>query len=317
MHSSIRQVLSKKPVHVKLKNTESKYLTPTDKEDPVLPALFVFQGMRGSGKSYACVQMCRHFEKKGYIQRTFLLCPTAGEKDQKETIYANLKTLDQKDVCTNIHSFEKALVQIQERVKKDWSTYEKYLLHKKAFRNYTQNNRLSNEETAVLVEHDHNPPFMEVKPKRHMLICDDCQGSSVYTQARRGMLNHLSIKHRHIPFTICFLVQSWVGVPRTIRLNATQYLIFKTSDKTQLDQIYSAFANTVSREQFEDVYEEATGTDPHGFLYIDVVPKEPWMRFRKGFNKFLVPPSEHLRNDKRQNDYSRKRRRHQYATDTK
>ena len=302
---------------MKLKNTESKYLTPTDKEDPVLPALFVFQGMRGSGKSYACVQMCRHFEKKGYIQRTFLLCPTAGEKDQKETIYANLKTLDQKDVCTNIHSFEKALVQIQDRVKKDWSTYEKHLLHKKAFQNYTQNNRLSNEETAVLVEHDYNPPSVEVKPKRHMLICDDCQGSSVYTQARRGMLNHLSIKHRHVPLTICFLVQSWVGVPRTIRLNATQYLIFKTSDKTQLDQIYSAFANTVSRDQFEDVYEEATGTDPHGFLYIDVVPKEPWMRFRKGFNKFLVPPMEHLRNTKRQNDYSRKRRRYQYATDTK
>ena len=296
MHTSIRQVISKKPVHVKLKNTESKYLTPTDKEDPVLPALFVFQGMRGSGKSYACVQMCRHFEKKGYIQRTFLLCPTAGEKDQKETIYANLKTLDQKDVCTNIHSFEKALVQIQDRVKKDWSTYEKHLLHKKAFQNYTQNNRLSNEETGVLVEHDYNPPSVEVKPKRHMLICDDCQGSSVYTQARRGMLNHLSIKHRHVPLTICFLVQSWVGVPRTIRLNATQYLIFKTSDKTQLDQIYSAFANTVSRDQFEDVYEEATGTDPHGFLYIDVVPKEPWMRFRKGFNKFLVPPMEHFRN---------------------
>lgn len=317
MHTSIRQVVSKKPVHVKLKNTESKYLTPTDKEDPVLPALFVFQGMRGSGKSYACVQMCRHFEKKGYIQRTFLLCPTAGEKDQKETIYANLKTLDQKDVCTNIHSFEKALVQIQDRVKKDWSTYEKHLLHKKAFQNYTQNNRLSNEETAVLVEHDYNPPSVEVKPKRHMLICDDCQGSSVYTQARRGMLNHLSIKHRHVPLTICFLVQSWVGVPRTIRLNATQYLIFKTSDKTQLDQIYSAFANTVSRDQFEDVYEEATGTDPHGFLYIDVVPKEPWMRFRKGFNKFLVPPVEHLRNTKRQNDYSQKRRRYQYATDTK
>ena len=117
MHTSIRQVVSKKPVHVKLKNTESKYLTPTDKEDPVLPALFVFQGMRGSGKSYACVQMCRHFEKKGYIQRTFLLCPTAGEKNQKETICTNLKTLDQKDVCTDINNFEKALVQ-------------KFLLHK-------------------------------------------------------------------------------------------------------------------------------------------------------------------------------------------
>ena len=46
MHSSIRQVDFRKPLHVKLKNTELKYLTPTEKEDHVLPALFVFQGMR-------------------------------------------------------------------------------------------------------------------------------------------------------------------------------------------------------------------------------------------------------------------------------
>ena len=105
-----------------------------------------------------------------------------------------------------------------------------------------------------------------------MLILDNCQGSNMYTVARAGMLNHLSIKHRHIPVTICFLVQSWVGVPRTKRLNATPYLIFKTSDIMQLDQIYSAFANTVSRECFDAVYKEATD-DPHGFLYIDVVPK--------------------------------------------
>ena len=109
-----------------------------------------------------------------------------------------------------------------------------------------------------------------------MLILDDCQGSNVYTVARAGMLNHLSIKHRHIPVTICFLVQSWVGVPRTIRLNATQYFFFKTSDIMQLDQIYSAFANSVSRECFDALFKEATH-DPHGFLYIDVVHKELWM----------------------------------------
>ena len=84
----IRQVSSKKSLKVELKNAESKYKTPTDLEDPYLPGLFVFQGMRGSGKTYACVQMCRHFEQKGYIKHTFPLCPTAGhnEKDQKETI---------------------------------------------------------------------------------------------------------------------------------------------------------------------------------------------------------------------------------------
>ena len=36
---------------------------------------------------YACVQIFWHFEQKEYIQRTFLLCHTAGEnkKDSRES----------------------------------------------------------------------------------------------------------------------------------------------------------------------------------------------------------------------------------------
>ena len=48
-----------------------------------------------------------------------------------------------------------------------------------------------------------------------------------------------------------------------------------------------ALANTVSKECLDAVYHEAT-KDDHGFLYVDVVPKEPRMQFCKGFNDFLV-----------------------------
>ena len=109
----MRHAPAKHPLHVTLQNTKSKYLKPMEKVDPdsVLPTFFVFQDMRGSGKGYSCVQMCCHFKKKGYIQCTFLLCPMAmeGDKNQKETIYVNLKTVDQKDVYTDIHAFEKDL----------------------------------------------------------------------------------------------------------------------------------------------------------------------------------------------------------------
>lgn len=287
----IRKIPTRKRINPHLRNSESRYLTPTSPDDPVLPALFVFQGMRGSGKTYAAMMMCRHFERKGYIQRTFLLCPTAGDKNQKDTIYSNLRTLKQNDVCTSINSFEKALQQVEERVKNDWSKYEEYQKHKAAFEKHIKRDHLTVEEISLLEQHHFYPPSHEVKPKRHLLILDDCQGSSVYTTARAGMLNHLAIKHRHVPITICFLVQSWVGCPRTIRLNATHYCIFKTSDQTQLDQIYSTFANNVTREVFGELYREATSSK-HGFLYIDVTPKEPHMRFRMGFDHYLVVEDE-------------------------
>jgi hypothetical protein len=114
--------------------------------------------------------MCRHFEQKGYIQRTFLLCPTAGdnEKDQKETIYANLKTLKAEDICTNINHFEKALVQVQERVKTDWKVYEKYMDHKKAYKDSKKGKKLENDQIALLQEHQHNPLL---KLKNPNVIC--------------------------------------------------------------------------------------------------------------------------------------------------
>ena len=108
----------------------------------------------------------------------------------------------------------------------------------------------------------------------------------MYTMCRRDLMNHMTIKHRHIPLTICYLVQSWTGLPRVIRLNATHFIIYKTGNKKQLAQIYDNFGTYVSEQAFMDLYEYAT-QEPHGFLYIDTDPKEPYMRFRSGFNEFI------------------------------
>ena len=63
----VKEVHPKKQVKFKLKNCKSKYVINTAQTDPKLPGLFVFCGSRGSGKTYACVAMCSHFEKKHYI----------------------------------------------------------------------------------------------------------------------------------------------------------------------------------------------------------------------------------------------------------
>ena len=94
---------------------------------------------------------------------------------------------------------------------------------------------------------------------------DDCQGTNLYGIGRTDLMSHISIKHRHLPLTICFLVQSWTGLPRVIRLNATHFIVYI---------------------EFMVMYKYATAK-PHGFLYIDTDPKEENMRFRSGFNEFI------------------------------
>ena len=59
--------LKKSVVDLNLKTKKHKYVLHTAPEDPKLPALFVFCGNRGSGKTHACVAMVKHFEKMGFI----------------------------------------------------------------------------------------------------------------------------------------------------------------------------------------------------------------------------------------------------------
>ena len=78
-------------------------------------------------------------------------------------------------------------------------------------------------------------------------------------------------------------MQSWSGLPRVIRLNATHFIIYKTGDSKQLKQIYENFATYVHFDEFMKVYEYAV-SKPHGFLFIDT---DPSTRFRSGFNEFI------------------------------
>ena len=268
---------------MKFKNSKSKYSIDTSLTDPKLPSLFVFCGSRGSGKTYSCVSMCSHFEKKRYITRTFLICPTKTSND----IFHNLKTLNEKkDVCDDAGKGHRALSNIMAEVKRDWTKYEADVLYQHVYTTYWKGQRIMPlKYSYVLESRNHALPTIPQRPS-HMLIMDDCQGINLYGIGKTDLMSHLSIKHRHIPLTICFLVQSWTGLPRVIRLNATHFIVYQMGDKKQLKQIYENFANTIEEERFLELYKYAT-SKPHGFLYIDTDPKEESMRFRSGFNEFI------------------------------
>ena len=103
--SVVRIKHTKSKIDVKLKEKTPKFAIKTAKDDISLPAVVVFSGMRGSGKTYACIMFVRHLEKKKYITRTFLLCPTRHSND----LYSNLKTLKDKDSFGNENKYAEVL----------------------------------------------------------------------------------------------------------------------------------------------------------------------------------------------------------------
>jgi len=274
----------KQKVSFDLKKGHSKYALDTDPDDIKLPALITFVGARGSGKTYSCVALCRYFEQKKYVSRTFLISPTSESND----IYSNLKTLDsEKDVFKNPFEFGKNLEEVKSEIKNDWEKYELNEKYKKAYAKYMRDEySITIEEEMLLDRHSYEKPESIPRPN-HLLIVDDAQGTAMYSDSRTHSMTHMSIKHRHIPVTICFCVQSWTGLPRVLRLNSTQFVLFKTADKKQLIQMYEAFGNLVDLETFERMYKYCT-SKPNGFMFIDTDPKSEDKRFRNGFNEFLV-----------------------------
>ena len=165
-------------VNLELKKHKSKYVIQTERDDPKLPALFVFCGSRGSGKTYACVAMVKHFEKKHYITRTFLICPTKQSND----IFKNLKTLNDKvDVCDDETRCKHSLNNILQEVKKEWGHYEKEKEYRRVYKkNIEHPHKLDLKERTLLDSRGGAEPKDMVRPS-HMLIEDDCQGMDMYT----------------------------------------------------------------------------------------------------------------------------------------
>ena len=278
----LRKRKTARSIQVSLTQGFSKYAVPTLKDDPKLPAVIVFSGSRGSGKTYACVMMVRHFEQCRYVTRTFLLCPTRASND----VYSNLKTLNDQDVCDDDDTFHAFLDFVLKTIKAEWAAYDEAQVYASIYRKFQASPyTVSLQESAILEHHQYNPPTPVPKPA-HLLIIDDAQGTGLYNNTKKDLLNHMVIKHRHIPLTLCLLAQSWTGLPRVIRLNTTQFAVYKTGDKSQLKQIYDTFANIVTYEHFEHMYKSAVA-EPHGFLFIDTDPKSEHQRFRSGFNHYL------------------------------
>ena len=67
---------------------------------------------------------------------------------------------------------------------------------------------------------------------------------------------------------ILFLSQSYVCVPKEIRLNSTHYLIMKIHNKRELQQVAINHAVEINYKDFVKIYRNCTN-EPYSFLTID------------------------------------------------
>ena len=82
-----------------------------------------------------------------------------------------------------------------------------------------------------------------------------------------------------------FLTQSYFSVPKDMRLNCTHYVIFKLSNKRELQNIAISHSSNINYKDFVKIYRDCT-KEPYNFLTIDTTQPVD-KRFRKIFNDLL------------------------------
>ena len=80
------------------------------------------------------------------------------------------------------------------------------------------------------------------------------------------------------------------GLNKAIRSNSTSFILFKTKDLSELQQISMAFSGEIAVDRLFQLYEQATAGE-HDFLFVDLHHQKGIQAsgFRQCFDTYLIP----------------------------
>ena len=97
----------------------------------------------------------------------------------------------------------------------------------------------------------------------------------------QSIIKELFIRCRKINISLAFITQSYLSVPKDVRLNSTHYFIMKINDKRELQNIAINHSASIDCKGFIKIYRECK-KEPYNFLTIDAtLPSTNTLRFRK------------------------------------
>ena len=93
----------------------------------------------------------------------------------------------------------------------------------------------------------------------------------------QAVIKELFIRCRKLNISLVFITQSYVSVPKEVRLNSTHYLIMKIHNKRELQQIAINHSADIDYKDFLKIYRNCTN---ESFLTIDTtLPADNPVRF--------------------------------------
>lgn len=274
---------------------KSAFSIETAPEDLKLHQLCILTAKRGGGKSVSVANIIKHYKQKGYLDRCWVITPTYHSNKE----IWDIADITEEDIIDISKDAIKTITDIVENEREEWDTFLKAKalysqFQKDKHKDFIPDDRIIEYSNFDFFQTKPSWKYKNEVPPRLAVIIDDALNSPVMTAKQGGLIN-FCLRHRHIGkglgISVYMLVQSYLaqgGVPKCIRENTTSLLIFKTNDEKILLKIYEELDLEITYEQFKDLLAYCHSKD-YNYLLIDFSPKEENMKFRSGYNEFILP----------------------------
>ena len=273
----------------KLSYKPNKYPQSTNKDLPNCYFVSLFVGSRGTGKTYSICSLLKQYERATFdgnqAMRIILFSPT----HDANPVFSCLRNLAESDIINNYSDAN--LIEMIGDIKHEKEETEKYQKEKAIYSKFVRGDvdNLSLDEVHVLEKLDYCKPDEKQVRFPHgvvnYMIFDDLIGSSAFKAVGKSALTNLTLKNRHLGINIIIATQNLKAIPKSIRSNASIYVLFKFANNKILDDLYEEVSSTLTFEDFVKIYVYST-IDPHDCLVIDFTCSKD-CRFKKSFKTVL------------------------------
>ena len=92
------------------------------------------------------------------------------------------------------------------------------------------------------------------KEKKILIVFDDVITDMIQNKKLNAIVTELFIRGRKLNIYVVFITQSYLKVPKDVRLNTTHFFITKILSKRELQQIVINHSSHISTEDFVKIY---------------------------------------------------------------
>ena len=172
----------------------------------------------------------------------------------------------------NLQAKDQYEVKYQFLINKRKSTGLKHFNHPRAFIEYSND-----------MQDDYkNIEEYNIDKKRKILIFfGDMIADMINNKKLNSIVTKLFIRGRKLNISIVLITQSYLKVPKDVRLNFTNFFIMKIPNKRELQQIALNHSSDINSKDFIKIYKKCTA-EPYSFLVNDAtLASDNPLRFRK------------------------------------